>query len=130
MELLMDEAKDLLMLRNVHPHFWDNGRVGSGGFSPSSEHDYKLSVDFNTLSSPKETFDRHVHDEGLPSAGVFGVTIGELGQHRVECFADPLPSNVAHALADFNEIKAAAKSQVRKAGRKLAAVASKRGKLA
>lgn len=129
MVLLMAEAKNFLMLRNVHPNFVDNGRVGSDGFAPSEQHDFKLSVDFNILSSPYESFVRHTELNGLPSAGVFGVTIGEFEDYKVECVADPEPANPAHALADFKEVRAVAKSKVRKTGRALAAIATKRGKL-
>jgi len=125
----MSEDADLLMLRNVHPHFYDNGRVGSGGFTPSAEHEYCLSVDFDILSSPKESRDRHETLFDLRSAGVFGVTIGEFYRHRIECRADRVAGNDAHALADFNDVKSVSKSQVKKTARKLAAIANSRGKL-
>lgn len=127
--LLMHEDADLILLRNVHPNFVDNGRAGSGGFTPSAEHDYCLSVDFHTLSSPKESRDRHEKDFGLLSGGVFGLTVSEFEDHSVECRADPIVKNSAHALADFTKVQATSVSQVRKTGRKLAAIATQRGQL-
>lgn len=118
----------ILLLRNAHPHFYDNGRVGGGAFAPTEEHESKLSVDDSTKCSPKTSYLRH-RDAGLQSAGVFGLTVEEFDNENVEVVADPLPENDAHALADFEEVRQISKSQVKKAGRRLAAKANTRGKL-
>lgn len=125
----MSEDAKLLLLRNVHPHFYDNGRVGSGGFTPTEQHDYQLSVDLDILSSPELSRERHERLFKLASAGVFGVTIGEFEEQDVSCRADPVIGNDAHCVADFNKIKEISKSQVKRVGRKLAAIASTRGRL-
>lgn len=125
----MTDESDLLMLRNVHPHFFDNGRVGSGGFTPSQSHDFCLSVDFDILCPPDVSRHRHETVSLLESAGVFGVTIGEFAENDVDCRADPVTGNDAHALADFDTIRQESKSKLRKVGRKLAAIANDRGKL-
>ncbi|MBQ4826789.1 hypothetical protein J4729_19910 [Leisingera sp. HS039] len=125
----MSDNQDELFLRNIHPHFYDNGRVGSGGFAPTDEHEYCLSVDFASMSSPPESRKRHETVFGLESAAVFGVTEAEFDEHSIECKADPIDLNPAHALADYNEVRLASRSQVKKVARKIAAKANKRGRL-
>ena len=126
----MSEDADILLLRNVHPHFVNNGRVGSGGFTPSEAHNFELSVDLSVLSSPLESFERHTSQNGLPSAGVFAVTVGDFENNEVEIKEDRLPENVSHMLADFGAIKAQSRSAVKRVGRKLAAVATQNGQQA
>ena len=89
------------LLRNVHPLHYDNGRFYSAAFNPSQDHDYKLSVDRMVLSSPKASYDRHV-GLGLSSIGVCGVFCSDFVTESVSCYEDALPTNAAHALADFS----------------------------
>ena len=125
----MIEDKELIMLRNVHPHFLNNGRVGSGGFVPSAEHEYQLSLDDSSLSSPKKSRERHETTFGLASAGVFGVAVAEFETYSIECNSDPIPNNDAHVLADFDLVKEVSTKNLRNTGRKLAAIATQRGQL-
>lgn len=130
MDIWMSDDVESLLLRNVHPHFYDNGRVGSSAFIPSAEHDYRLSVDYNKLSTAQESLERHTNVFGLQSGGVFGITTNEFDECNVDVVPDPIPLNQAHALADYTKVKSASTAQLKRTGRKLAGIATKRGKLA
>lgn len=107
------------LLRNIHPDEFDNGKIFSAVFNPSESHDFKLSVDRKQMSTPVDTFNRHL-SAGLKSIGVCGVHASDFLLESIVCAPDPLVGNSAHAFADFSAHNL---SQRRKKARRLASVA-------
>ena len=107
------------LLRNIHPDDFDNGKINSSVFNPSESHDFKLSVDRNGMTTPSDTYNRHL-GAGLESIGVCGVHARDFLLESIACAPDPIIGNPAHAFADFS---AHGLSQRRKKARRLATTA-------
>lgn len=113
------------LLRNVHPNDFDNGRINSSCFDPSAGHQFKLSLDREILCSAKSAHLRHI-EAGLASVGVYGLLCSDFNLQSISCYSDPLPTNPAHALADFSSFGSNAR---RRKARILANIASAGGAL-
>ena len=114
---------DERLFKNLHPMDYDNGRISSTAFNPSSSHSFKLSVDRGALSSAKESFERHLGN-GLVSIGVCGVLAHDFAYLSITCICDPILGNSAHALADFGPF---AKGDRKRKARLLANLANEYG---
>lgn len=117
------DAEEVL-LRNVHPMHYDNGRITSAEFSPSASHDFKLSTDRENLCTPQECFKRHVELFGLQSIGVTKVEVADFASESIDCFEDPIEQNKAHALADYSQKGTSAR---KKSAKKMSKVANING---
>lgn len=115
---------DEKLLRNVHPNDVDNGRINSSCFDPSASHGFQLSLDREIFSSPETSYRRHV-GLGLASIGVYGVYCADFTTQSIPCYADPKPSNSAHALADYSAFG----SNARRKKARIIADAARRGGL-
>lgn len=115
---------DEVLLRNVHPMHFDNGRITSAEFNPSANHSFKLSTDRETLCSAQEAFSRHVDVLGLQSIGVTRVSVSDFESQEIPCFDDPVEGNDAHALADYS---AKGPSARKKSAKKISKIASEIG---
>ena len=111
------------LFRNLHPDDYDNGRINSTAFSPSREHDYKLSLDRSAMVSARQSYGMFTA-RGNKSIGVCGVHKQDFAVESLPCFPDPLPDNAAHALADYNGCSG---TQRRKKGKRLAKIALANG---
>ena len=96
-----------VLLRQIHPNFFDNGVPGSNRFRPSEKDGNMLSVDRSALTSAKDAHARYTRS-GRKSAAVFGISVGQFRNESIPCKSDPVePSdgmqgNPAHALADYS----------------------------
>jgi hypothetical protein len=121
-----------LLFRQVHPSFVRDGRPSSQAFRPTPKDEGKLSVARESLTTAAAAYELYVAGLGFPSAGTWGVTIGECGEQGLKAFSDPLtapPAKVAdsaHAVIDF---AAHSKSQAEAKGARLARKAVDRGRL-
>ncbi|MCC0808310.1 hypothetical protein FPV16_19200 [Methylobacterium sp. W2] len=97
-----------LLLRQVHPEFYQNGILGSRAFKPNSGDAGKMSTDRASLTSPQAAFDHYTQHMKKKSACVYGLKVEDFAAHSIECEADALdadgdiPANPAHSLADYN----------------------------
>lgn len=122
---------DEIMLRQVHPQWYQGGDLASRLFLPGSRDEGRLSVDRSALTSAE---DAHVNfvSNGGNSVAVCGVTVAEFGEEKLPVFPDPLPAtattrpNDAHALVDFRSTEQRA---LKTLGKRLQNKALKRGLL-
>jgi hypothetical protein len=90
-----------ILLRQVHPTFFDNGEPMNQAFRPSRADEGMLSVDRGSMTSAKESYDRHTETFGLKSVGVWGLLVGEVIAEDLETIPDAFPGNDAHCVVDF-----------------------------
>jgi hypothetical protein len=134
---MIDDAKvltedDELLFRQVHPSFVRDGRPSSQAFRPTPKDAGKLSVARGALTTSKAAYQHYTERLGLPSAGTWGVTVGECREQGLPAVADPLtapPETVAdpaHAVIDFTGLS---RSQAEAKGTRVARKAFERGRL-
>ena len=117
---------DSLLLRQVHPNFFQDGQLSSQAFSPSPKDKGKLSVYDGKLISPAQSFEHYTQKLGFQSVGVWGVNNVEVIETGLTSAPDPLPNSPAHALINFGN---ASDKECRKLAKKLKAFALARGVL-
>jgi hypothetical protein len=126
----LDDGEEVL-LRQIHPDFYDNNYPSSTPFAPSAKDDNKLSVDRSSLTTPAESHALFTGN-GFRSAAVYGVSVGEFNAEGISCHPDPLEANdklaanPAHAYADFSTYT---KQQSKNIAKRLRNNAVKRGPL-
>jgi hypothetical protein len=129
-EVLTDD--DELLFRQVHPSFVRDGRPSSQAFRPTPKDAGKLSVARGALTTAAAAYRHYMERLRLPSAGTWGVTVGECREQGLPAVADPLaapPATVAdpaHAAIDFT---GHSRSQAEAKGTRLARKACERGRL-
>lgn len=119
------EDDNELLLRQVHPNFFKEARITSQAFLPTEKDERKLSVNRNCMISARESFDLHTKEKKLQSAGVWGVSVGEvLMLDPLSIESDPIETPIqdkSHSLINFSKlssesrIKAVAKQLTAKA---------------
>jgi hypothetical protein len=121
--------KNELLLRQVHPHFIQEGRVSSVAFRPTPKDQKKLSVNRGSLTTPERSFDLHTREKGLQSSGVWGVSVEEVcAMQDLSIEEDPISAPIpdpSHGLIDFSQIES--ESRIQKLASKLAEKARARG---
>lgn len=127
-EPLSDVAE--LLLRQVHPGFVRDGRVGSQAFRPTPKDKRMLSVARAVLTTAEAAFTRHTECLALASAGTWAVTVGECAELALPVRPDaiieePCP-DPAHAVVDFTALT---NSKIEAHGARLARRANDRGRL-
>ena len=89
-----------------------------------------MSVDRESLTTPKASFDLYRENEPWQSAAVYGVSVGEFTAEGIPCKPDPLPAtenlkaNPSHAYADYNGVGT---NQRRKKAQRLRTAALRKG---
>jgi len=102
----LTDANEVL-LRQIHPAFYQNGQPSSQPFQPTPKDDHKLSVDRSALTQASLSHELYTTN-GFVSAAVYGIDVGEFGNEALPCMSDPLPNaglvraNPAHAYADYS----------------------------
>jgi len=121
-----------LLFRQVHPSFVRDGRPSSQAFRPTPKDAGRLSVARGSLTTASAACELFTGQLGLPSAGTWGVTVGECREQALNVLPDPLQSppdeidDPAHAVVDFTPHS---KSQAEGKGARLARKAVERGRL-
>jgi hypothetical protein len=119
-----------ILFRQVHPQFFTAGRISSQAFEAPRSHEGMLSVDRESLTAAKDSFALFTEGFGLSSACVCGVSVGEVNQHELHAYSDPvpatddLPANPAHAIVDMSAL---GKKKMKKIAGRLAQIARARG---
>lgn len=113
-----------ILLRQVHPHFVENGEPTSQAFVPNKEDAGNLSVYDGDRIEPAASYVHYTETLGNRSAGVWGVTCGEVEEAGLRSAPDPLEHFPEHAVVDFTAHSA---GRYRALAKKLKAKAVARG---
>ncbi|WP_299343142.1 hypothetical protein [uncultured Pseudoxanthomonas sp.] len=124
-KLISDESE--VLLRQVHPQWFQEKRLYSAAFRPTPKDQGELSVHSKALIEPEPCFDEYVEKYGKDkSAGVWGLSVADLNAQFIKAYRDPIDGDEPHCVADFNPHT---KSQWEKLSKKLRAAADARGPL-
>jgi hypothetical protein len=100
---------DEILLRQIHPNFFQHGQPSSEPFLPSTRDEGNLSVDRSALTSASDAFQLYVAN-GNGSCAVYGISVGEFAAENLECFSDPVSAsadrvaNPAHAIVSYSRM--------------------------
>ena len=103
-EKLTDSAE--ILFRQIHPDLIQDGVPASSGFRPKESDQDLLSVDRGSLTTAEQAHSLYTAN-GLASAAVYGVSVGEFDTCDLPCESDPVQktdteaANPAHAIAKF-----------------------------
>lgn len=111
-----------LLLRQVNPHFVQQGRMTSQVFQPTPKDDGLLSVYDGDLIAPSEAWNHFVL-QGFASVGVAAVSCAECAAESLPFRSDPAPFP-EHAVVDFTGLS---KGQIEKKAKRLRSYAETRG---
>jgi len=115
-----------LLLRQVHPNFFQEGALTSQAFMPFPKDDGHLSVYDHDQISPADSYHHYTVVLSFLSIGVWAVTCSEGNSLGLNCQPDPLETSPAHAYIDFGD---RAEKECRKLAKKLREFADKRRRL-
>lgn len=114
---------ETILIRQIHPSFIQDGRVGSNAFCPTSKDEGKLSTYHGDKIDPEAAWQHYRRDLGHESCGACGISVGECESLGLPVSEDPEPFP-EHVVVDFN---AHGSSAVKKKGKKLRKFAVERG---
>jgi hypothetical protein len=104
-----------LLLRQIHPSWMRNGRVGSQAFRPMPKDQNLLSVYDGDKITPVNSFNHFTETLRLVSIAVCAVSVAECTAEQLPARPDPLPNFPEHAVIDFTGLSNSAalkKSQI------------------
>jgi hypothetical protein len=114
---------ETILIRQIHPSFIQDGRVGSNAFCPTSKDDGKLSTYDGDKIDAESAWKHYTDDLGYQSVGAYGLSVGECMSWDLQVSEDPEPFP-EHVVIDFNAHGASA---VKKKGKQLRKCAVDRG---
>lgn len=114
-----------ILIRQAHPKadFDEQGRLGSTAFKSSRSHNFQLSVERASRTTPTEATMRYL-SQGRATQGAWGVAVEECHRAGVKAYEDAEPDHHAHAVIDQKPLGSNERSRV---ATKLAACARERG---
>jgi hypothetical protein len=112
-----------LLHRNVHPKFILDNRITSQAFLLKKEDCGALSVQQNSMASPKVAYERYTSRE-FESGGVWSVTVAECDELELKVYDDPIEKDDSHSIVDLT---AYSNKQARKYTDKLSRKAQDKG---
>lgn len=114
---------DTILIRQIHPSFVQNGRVGSNAFCPTPKDDGKLSTYDGDMIDVESAWSHYTNDLGHQSTGSLGISKGECESLNLTLLADPEPFP-EHVLIVFT---AFGKGVIKKKSKQLKNIAVQRG---
>lgn len=90
-----------LLLRQVHPNFFQNGRVTSQAFRPTPKDEQKLSMYNGDQIDPQPAHRHYTETLDCASIGVLGVTVAECDELNLPAIEDPEPFP-EHVVLDYS----------------------------
>lgn len=115
---------ETVLLRQVHPNFFQEGELSSQAFYPFPKDHGKLSVYDGDQISAAASHHHYTTKLGNLSAGVWGVDFGEITSAGLTGEPDPIPNSPAHAYINFGQ---RVDKECRKLAKKLKEFANERG---
>lgn len=112
-----------VLIRQIHPSFVQNGRVGSNAFCPTPKDDGKLSTYDGDMIDAESAWSHYTHDLGHESTGALGLSIEECEALNLSIKSAPTPFP-EHVLIDFSSF---GNSAIKKKAKKLKNAAVERG---
>jgi len=112
-----------LLHRQVHPSWFQQGRITSQVFRPTPKDQSLLSVYDGDLISAENAWRHYTGTLGYVSVGVVAVTVAECGTHKLQVRPDPEPFP-EHAVVDFTNLP---ESAIKTKSKLLKAAADARG---
>lgn len=85
-----------VLLRQVHPSFFQNGRVTSQVFRPTPKDEQKLSLYDGDKIAPQPAYRHYIEVLACESIGVLGVSVSECAELDLPAIEDhePFPEHV------------------------------------
>lgn len=114
---------ETILIRQIHPSFIQDGRVGSNAFCPTSKDKGKLSTYDGDKINAEDAWQHYTNKLGHESTGAYGISVGECQSLDLCVSEDPEPF-LEHIVVDFN---AHGSSAVKTKGKKLRKFAVDRG---
>ena len=114
---------ETILIRQIHPSFVQDGRVGSNAFRPTPKDKGKLSAYDGDKIDAESAWRHYTDDLGYDSVGAFGISVGECESLDLSVSEDPEPFP-EHVLVDF---RGHARGAVNSKGKKLRQFAVDRG---
>jgi hypothetical protein len=105
------------LLRQIHPHFVQDGRPSSQAFRPTPKDEQKLSAYDGDQIAPVESWEHYTKHQGFQSCGVMAVTVDECSalELSVDPDPDPFPEHVLIDFSSYNKKKTEKKAKLLKA---------------
>lgn len=91
-----------LLLRQINPHWVQEGRITSQVFLPTRKDADRLSVYDGDQISPEDSWIHYTGDRGFASVGVVAVEFQECSDEGLTPSSDPIVDFPAHAVIDFS----------------------------
>ena len=110
-----------VLLRQVPPTIYGNGRITSQAFVPTAKDEGKLSVYDGDNIEPEESYKHYTEVLHLESDSTWGVTCKEVASIGLSSRSDPREDFESHSVIEFDD------SGSRGHAKKLKAFASARG---
>ncbi len=117
---------DTILLRQIHPNFYVDGKLSSQAFTPFPKDDGNLSVYNGAVITAEGAYEHYTKVLALTSRCVYGVTVSEVTSIELTAAPDPLPNFDSHAIIAFGSLS---DRESRKLAKRLKAFADSRGVL-
>jgi hypothetical protein len=92
---------DTLLLRQIHPHWVQEGRVSSQAYRPTPKDENKLSVYDGDHISPEASWRHYTAELKLSSVGVMAITRSQCDEQGLPVDPNGIPFP-EHVLIDFS----------------------------
>jgi hypothetical protein len=92
---------ETLLLRQIHPHWIQEGRVSSQAFRPTPKDENQLSVYDGDRMTPEASWRHYTAQLKLSSVGVMAITQGQCAEQSLPVIPDGIPFP-EHVLIDFS----------------------------
>jgi len=116
-------SPDTILIRQIHPSFVQNGRVGSNAFCPTPKDEGKLSTYDGDKIDAQSAWQHYTGELHFESAGAFGLGVSECDSLELPVTEAPEPFP-EHVIIDFN---AFGSSAIKRKSKKLRNYAVERG---
>jgi hypothetical protein len=117
-------SPETVLLRQIHPNFYPDGKLSSQAFFPFPKDASRLSVYNGSLISAANSYDHYTKVLKLSSSCVYGASHAEVADIGLAAVPDPLPDFASHAIIDFT---GSSDKEARKLAKKLKMFAESRG---
>ncbi|MCL2306360.1 MAG: hypothetical protein FWC43_13530, partial [Planctomycetaceae bacterium] len=118
-------TESLLLFRQVHPAFVQNGHVLYPAFRPTKKDEKRLSVSDGTKITPQAVWERFTVTLGYHSCGVLGVTKLECETCNLSVDEAPVEGQPDHMVIDFTPLSS--KGDIDRAAKRLCQVCNQPG---